>query len=73
MSDIERLSQAYLSDAHGNAEAALRHAIADWHASVDKLMHDLAPGYLRLKPVQPVKPAKAPPPAPLDVAKEQAV
>jgi hypothetical protein len=73
MSDIERLSQAYLSDAHGNAEAALRHALADWHASVDALMRDLAPGYLRLPPLAPVAPPKERPARVLDVDSTQAV
>jgi hypothetical protein len=69
MSDIERLAQAYRSE---YGDAALHHAIADWHDSVDKLMRDLAPGYLRLKPVQPVREPKPLPPPPLDVDRQQA-
>jgi hypothetical protein len=70
MSDIERLAQAYESE---YGPSALRHAIADWHASVDRLMRDLAPGYLRMKPGHPVKEPKPLPPRVLDVDRTQAV
>jgi hypothetical protein len=70
MSDIERLAQAYESE---YGPSALRHALADWHASVDSLMRDLAPGYLRLQPLAPVAPPKERPARVLDVDSTQAV
>jgi hypothetical protein len=70
MSEIERLAQAYRSE---YGDAALHHALADWHASVDSLMRDLAPGYLRLKPLAPVAPPKERPARVLDVDSTQAV
>jgi hypothetical protein len=70
MSDIERLAQAYEAE---YGPSALRHALADWHASVDALMRDLAPGYLRLPPLAPVAPPKERPARVLDVDSTQAV